>query len=66
MAIANDWKEIFHDAFFTNNRDLDLSSVLVHLFEGRIFRVVESSYVGTDRQRRDVVFSCFFYLAKST
>ena len=66
MAIANDSEEIFHGAFFTNHRGLDPSSVLVHLFEGRIFQVAESSYVGTDRQLRDVVFPCYFYLAKST
>jgi hypothetical protein len=49
-----------------NLYDFDHPSVLVPLFEGRIFKVVESHYGGTDRQHRNVVFPRFFNLAEPT
>jgi hypothetical protein len=44
----------------------DHPSVLVHLFESRVFEVVESSYGGADRQRRHVVCPRIFNLAEAT
>jgi hypothetical protein len=40
-------------------------TVLVHFFESRAFQVVGSVNGGADRQHRNVVLSCFFYLAES-
>ena len=40
-------------------------SILVHIFEGGAFQVVESPYGGADHQHNNVVFPGFFYLAES-
>jgi hypothetical protein len=67
-------KEKFHVRYDANiwtshlpdSCSFDHHSVLVHLFEGRVFQVVLPSYGHTDHQRRHVVFPRFFSLAEST
>lgn len=54
MTIANHTREKFHGngAYANhvgNHGHFDRLSVLVHLFEGGVFQVVEPAYGGTDR-----------------
>ena len=57
---------IFWSIYVVDNGGFNHPSVLVHLFKGRIFRVVKSAYGGANHQHSNVVFLGFFYLAEPT